>query len=87
MPERAGQRRNANTDRGERAREGLARWSGRLAGLAGIVLIAVSFVMRVVGRYYLANVSVGTWLLVGVALTAIGCFGLLLAQDSVIRRR
>lgn len=56
--------------------------SGRVAGLVGLVLIAVAVAVRLTGAYWLGGFQVGTLLLGGTAALVAGCFALLLVLTS-----
>ena len=56
----------------------LLLWFGRLAGVVGLLLIAVAAVVRMKGVYWLGSFQVGTLLLGGTAALVAGCFALLL---------
>jgi hypothetical protein len=53
-----------------------------LAGVAGLLLIAVAVALRLTGVYWLGAFQVGTVLLGGTAALATGCFALLLVLTS-----
>jgi hypothetical protein len=50
---------------------------GQVAGVVGMLLIAVSFVARLAGKFTLGPLATGTLLLAGVAAVVVGCFLLL----------
>jgi hypothetical protein len=50
---------------------------GQLAGLIGILLIVVSVVARLAGRFTLGGFATGTLMLAGIGAVAVGCFLLL----------
>jgi hypothetical protein len=52
---------------------------GQLAGLLGMLLMAVSVVGRLGGRFVLGNFQTGTMMLAGIAGVSVGCFLLLWA--------
>lgn len=58
----------------------LLRSSGRLVGLAGLLVCGVAVAWRLLGNYYLASFDVGTWLQAGTSAVVIGCFLLLLVR-------
>jgi len=62
--------------------DNLLLWLGRLAGVAGLLLIAVAVALRLTGVYWLGAFQVGTVLLGGTAALAAGCFALLLVLTS-----
>jgi hypothetical protein len=55
---------------------------GRVAGLVGLVLIAVAVAIRFTGAYWLGGFQIGTVLLGGTAALVAGCFALLLVLTS-----
>jgi len=63
--------------------ETLLLWGGRLAGLAGILIVLLAGITRVRGLYHLGNFQAGTLLLVGIALMMAAC----LAYLSIIAER
>lgn len=50
---------------------------GKLAGLAGILMIVVSVVARLAGNYSLGGFGTGTLMLAGIGVVTVGCFLLL----------
>ena len=60
--------------------------SGQLAGLLGVLMIVVSVVARLGGRFMLGNFQTGTLMLAGIAAISVGCF-LLLWVLAESRRR
>lgn len=50
---------------------------GRLAGLIGILLIAVSIVARIAGKFYLGGLATSTVMTAGIAALSVGIFLLL----------
>lgn len=50
---------------------------GQLAGVIGILLIAVSVVARLGGRFTLGGFATGTLMLAGIGAVSVGCFLLL----------
>jgi hypothetical protein len=56
----------------------LLLWLGRLAGVVGLLLIAIAVAVRLTGAYWLAGFQIGTVLLAGTAALIAGCFALLL---------
>lgn len=54
----------------------LLLWSGRIAGLGGLLLCLFAVVVRVTGAYWVAGFQVGTLLQAGTAAMAFGalCF-------------
>ncbi len=57
--------------------ETMLRLAGLLAGAFGVVLMVVSTVARLLGRFSLGGVGTGTLFLAGVGAVAAGCFFLL----------
>jgi hypothetical protein len=53
--------------------ESLLRWTGRLAGLAGVVICVAAILGRLSGSYIVAGFQVGTLLLAGIAAMLVGC--------------
>lgn len=47
---------------------------GQLAGLLGILLIVVSVVARLAGRFTLGGFATGTLMLAGIGAVSVGCF-------------
>ena len=50
---------------------------GQLAGLIGILLIVVSAVARLAGKFTLGGFATGTLMLAGIGALSVGCFLLL----------
>ncbi|HZQ59836.1 MAG TPA: hypothetical protein VFC24_00725 [Casimicrobiaceae bacterium] len=61
----------------------LLLWVGRLAGIAGILVILIAVAMRARGLYAVGSYQAGTLLLVGIALMVLGC----LAYLTIIAER
>ena len=59
--------------------ETLLIWTGRLAGLAGVVLCVIAGATRLSGAYWLGQFQATTLLQVGVAGMVLGCLCLLMA--------
>jgi hypothetical protein len=59
--------------------ETLLIWTGRLAGLAGVVLCVIAGAARLSGAYWLGQFQATTLLQVGVAGMVLGCLCLLMA--------
>ena len=57
-------------------------WTGRLAGVIGVVVCALALFVRISGAYKLAGFEVGTLFLGGTAAMVAGCFCLLLRMDE-----
>lgn len=53
------------------------RWTGRLAGLAGVVICAIAILARLTGAYYVGGFQVGTLLLAGIAAMLVACLSYL----------
>ena len=51
----------------------LLRWIGRLAGIVGALLCAVSGGLRLSGQFWLGGFPVGTLLIAGIAVMTAGC--------------
>lgn len=51
----------------------LLLWIGRIAGIGGVLLCAVSAAMRVSGLFWFAGFQIGTLLLMGMAVMIMGC--------------
>ena len=58
---------------------GLLLRSGQAAGLLGIVLMGVSVLARLTGRYTVGDFQTGTLMIAGSGAVTIGCFLLLWA--------
>jgi hypothetical protein len=57
--------------------EKLLLWVGRLAGLAGLLVVLAAVLARGSGSYIVVGVQVGTLLLVGIATMVIACLAYL----------
>jgi uncharacterized RDD family membrane protein YckC len=59
-------------------------WSGRIAGIGGVLLCALAVGVRFSGTYWIAGLQVGTLLLGGIAAMTFAClcFLWILAQGS-----
>jgi hypothetical protein len=57
--------------------ESMVRLAGLVAGAFGVILMVVSTVARLLGRFSLGGVGTGTLFLAGVGAVATGCFFLL----------
>ncbi len=55
----------------------LLRWAGRSAGVIGVLLCAVSVVLRGAGMYLVRSFQVGTLLQAGMAMMILGCLAYL----------
>ena len=62
-------------------------WSGRAAGIVGILLCAVAVLTRLGGAYWLGGFQVGTLLQAGMAAMLLGCLALLAAITEQLRAR
>src|ERR1700682_6791707 len=60
---------------GESAMNKLLRWTGRSAGVIGILLCVVSVVAPAGGMFVIGSFQVGTLLQAGVGSMVLGCFG------------
>lgn len=56
--------------------EKLLVWTGRLAGLVGVLICAVAVVARFKGAFWLGGLQVGTLLQGGMAAMLLGCLSL-----------
>jgi hypothetical protein len=54
-------------------------WTGRLAGVIGVLVCALAVVVRLGGNYLFAGYQVGTLFLAGIGAMVAGCFCLLWA--------
>jgi hypothetical protein len=50
---------------------------GQVAGLIGILLIVISVIARIGGRFTLSGLATGTLMLAGIGAVSVGCFLLL----------
>ncbi len=50
---------------------------GQIAGLIGLVMMAVAIVTRMTGHYVIGNFESGSMLIAGIGAAVAGCFGLL----------
>jgi len=57
----------------------LLRWTGRVAGLAGLLMCTAAVLVRASGSYIMANFQVGTILQAGMAAMILGCLAYLAA--------
>ena len=55
----------------------LLRWTGRSAGVIGILLCVVSVVARAAGMFVMGSFQVGTLLQAGMAIMILGCLAYL----------
>lgn len=63
------------------------RWLGRLAAVAGVLLSAVSGLLRLLGHYWVGGFQAGTLLLGGIALMVFACLCyLVLIERQVLKR-
>ncbi len=63
------------------------RWLGRLAAVAGVLLSAVSGLLRLLGHYWIGGFQVGTLLLGGITLMVFACLCyLVLIERHVLKR-
>lgn len=51
----------------------ILRWLGRLSAVAGVLLSAISGLLRLQGHFWLAGFQAGTLLLGGIALMVFAC--------------
>jgi hypothetical protein len=54
-------------------------WVARVAGIAGVLVMALAAVARLSGDYWLGGFQVGTILQVGMAVTLVACLGYMAA--------
>ena len=52
-------------------------WAARIAGIGGVAAIALAFVGRLSGAYWLGGIQVGTVLQAGMAAALVGCLAYL----------
>lgn len=65
----------------------ILRWLGRLAAVAGVLLSAVSGILRLQGHYWIAGFQAGTLLLGGMTLMMFACLCyLVLIERHVLKR-
>lgn len=65
----------------------ILRWLGRLAAVAGVLLSAVSGMLRLQGHYWIAGFQAGTLLLGGMTLMMFACLCyLVLIERHVLKR-
>ena len=57
--------------------ERLLCWTGRLAGLAGVLVCVGAILARLTGSYHVGGFQVGTLLQAGIAAMLVGCLGYL----------
>ena len=57
----------------------LLRWTGRIAGLGGLLTCMAAVLVRASGSYVMANFQVGTILQAGMAAMILGCLAYLAA--------
>ena len=55
----------------------LLLWTGRIAGVLGLVICVVAIAVRMSGTYWAVGLQVGTLLQAGMALMLLGCLGFL----------
>jgi hypothetical protein len=56
--------------------------AGQLAGLLGILLMALSVAARLAGRYTVGDFQAGTLMVAGAGAVTVGCFLLLWAMSE-----
>jgi hypothetical protein len=54
-------------------------WVARMAGIAGVLVMALAAFARLSGDYWLGGFQVGTILQVGMAVTLVACLGYMAA--------
>lgn len=65
----------------------ILRWLGRLAAVAGVLLSAVSGILRLQGYYRIGGFQAGTLLLGGITLMVFACLCyLILIERHVLKR-
>ncbi|MES2236901.1 MAG: hypothetical protein V4500_03990 [Pseudomonadota bacterium] len=65
----------------------ILRWLGRLAAVAGVLLSAISGILRWQGHFWLGGFQTGTLLLGGIALMVFACLCyLILIERHVLKR-
>ena len=57
----------------------LLRWTGRIAGLVGLLMCIAAVLVRASGSYVMVNFQVGTILQAGMAAMILGCLAYLAA--------
>lgn len=57
--------------------ETLLLWSGRLAGLMGVMACLIAIGARLAGAFWIAGLQAGTLLQAGIAAMVFGCLALL----------
>lgn len=60
-------------------------WIGRLAGVAGVLVVGLAVVARLYGHYRLGGFEVGTILQAGIASMLAGCLGYVAALAEGVR--
>ena len=66
--------------------ESLLLWTGRIAGVAAMVLSGWAALARLRGAYFAGGFQIGTLLLVGIMGMLVACFCLLLVLTQRKRR-
>ena len=66
--------------------ESLVLWTGRIAGVAGMLLSAWAAIARLRGAFFAGGFQIGTLLLVGMTGMLVACFCLLLVLTQRKRR-
>jgi hypothetical protein len=66
--------------------ENLLLWTGRIAGIAGLMLSAWAAYGRLTGAYFAAGFQIGTLLLAGMTGMLVACLCLLLVLTERSRR-
>ena len=66
--------------------DGLLLWLGRIAGVGGALVCALSVFARLKGDYFLGGFQVGTLLQAGTALMTFGCLCYLACLAEARRR-
>jgi hypothetical protein len=65
----------------------ILRWLGRLAAVAGVLLSAVSGILRLLGHYWVGGFQAGTLLLGGIALMVFACLCYLILIERHLLKR
>ena len=65
----------------------ILRWLGRLAAVAGVLLSAVSAILRLQGHFWVAGFQAGTLLLGGMALMVFACLCYLVLIERHVMKR
>jgi hypothetical protein len=66
--------------------QALLKWLGAAAGLAGVLLCAVSVVARLTGQFWVAGMQSGSMLQAGTSAMVLGCLCYLALLANAPRR-